>query len=422
MSNPFLFGDPVWGADFLNRKRELRRLVGRIRQGGSAVVTAEPRMGKTSLLLHLQRSAADLFVDRTPRVLFGYLDGQWMEGWDTVRFWREALTPLREVTDESLAAALRQAAEQAYDIMSLEAVFRALERAACRLVLLLDEFDALQREAALHRRGFYGALRSLASRHSSFSLVISSRATITDLNYHTREFSQGSPYFNFAQQITLYPFPEKAVAALLARAGEAFSSHDRAFIRRIAGPYPYFLQAAAYYLWEHHTGDDPVTRYERAGSDFFAEAGESVLRDIWDSWTPYMRMAFTLAALDSVPVLLEGRTFDVTGLRADLPYLIPELRKLERRGFLAADADLPGGYRPQAEVMVWYLADELARVLRPPGDPKDWLVAQQWEGLLKRSEKDALLRLLGHASSWFQEGVRAFIRAAAEGVARGMFP
>jgi hypothetical protein len=40
-SNPFIFGGPVHGEAFLNRKRELRRLVTRIQQGGSAVITAD---------------------------------------------------------------------------------------------------------------------------------------------------------------------------------------------------------------------------------------------------------------------------------------------------------------------------------------------------------------------------------------------
>ncbi len=419
--NPFIFGDPVRGEDFLDRRRELRRLVGRVCRGGSAVVTAEPRMGKTSLLLYLQDAKEDLFDDQTERLLFRYLSAQAMAGWDAAHFWREALRPLRSLTP-AVEEACRQAEGQGFDIATLENVFQALDDSGYRLVLLLDEFDDISGEAGLHQRGFYGALRTLASLFPSFSLVIGSRRTLTDLNYRTKEFAQGSPYFNFAQEIALQPFPESALNALLGRAGDTFSADDHAFLRRVGGRHPYFLQAAAYYLWETYQDgeEEPRARYEQAGQEFFAAAGESVLADIWGSWTPYMQIAFTLSTLDSIPLLLEGRSFDVQALLRDLPNLSPELRKLERRGFLRPDERLQSGYTPHAEVMLWYLAEELTRILRPEMELEEWLVRQQWDGLLKQGEKEALRRALHEVGDLLGEGAKAFIRAAAEGAARGL--
>ncbi|RME51570.1 MAG: hypothetical protein D6796_00565 [Caldilineae bacterium] len=415
--NPFTFGDPVTGEAFLNRKRELRRLVGRVRQGGSAIITAEPRMGKTSLLLHLRASAADLFDKSDGPLLFHYLDGHTMAGWDAARFWREAFRPLA-ARWKSARAVYEQGA---FEATAWEPVFQRLEKRGRRFVLLVDEFDALQNEPGLHGRAVYGMLRSLASRYRSFSLVIAARRSITDLNYRAREFAGGSPYFNFAQEISLEPLPDEAVKALLARAGERFVPADRAFLQRIAGRHPYFLQTAASYLWEmYEEADDAQARYRETGEELFAAAGESVLGDIWAAWTPYMQIAFTLAALDSASLLLEGRAFDIQALLRDLPDLSPELRKLARRGFLRPDERLQSGYTPHAEVMLWYLADELTRLLRGEMDLKTWLGEQQWDGLLKIGEKEALKKFLGKAVALLQKGASAFIKAAAEGAAKGM--
>ncbi len=420
LANPFIFGPPVRGQDFLDRRRELRRLVGQVQRGSSALVSAEPRMGKTSLLLHLQANRAALFGAEAEHLTFHYLDGHTFAGWDVPRFWREVLKPLAPLTP-ALRAAYERAQEQNFDAIELEAFFRTLDESGRRLVLLLDEFGSLQREPGLHQRAFYAPLRSLASLYASLSLIFASRRSITDLNYAARNFAGGSPYFNFAQEVTPRPFPQKDVTALLERGCERFSAEDREFLCRIAGSHPYFLQAAAYYLWDaYEEKDDAAQRRALAGREFFASAGESVLNDIWRSWTPYTQMAFTLAALDAMPVLLEGRAFDLGALLRDLPNLSPELRKLERRGFLRAVKRMGSGYTPQAEVMLWYLAEELTRVIRPDADLKDWLVKQQWDGLLKKGEKDALRAAFEQVGGLLREGASAFIQAAAEGAGRAL--
>jgi len=54
MSNPFFYGNPVFPDQFLDRRRELRRITGRItNQGQSTTIVGESRNGKTSLLLYL---------------------------------------------------------------------------------------------------------------------------------------------------------------------------------------------------------------------------------------------------------------------------------------------------------------------------------------------------------------------------------
>ncbi len=418
-TNPFIHGDIVRGDDFLDRKRPLRRLVGRIRTGGSAVVTAEPRMGKTSLLYRVQDEAVALFGDLEDRIIFRYLDGHTMSGWDENRFWEEALRPLYDLP---LVKAV-EGSQAAFNFGIWEQIFRQLEQDEYRFVLLIDEFSAMQHEPNLHQASVYGALRSLASRHTSFSLIIASRRTTTELNYESTAFAAGSPYFNFVQEITLPPFPQKDMGILLSRGGQ-FTPADRAFLKRIGGQHPYFLQTAAYFLWDwYEDEDDAITRYEKVGRDFYRSAGETTLSPIWESWTPYMQMAFTITALESMPNLLgaeQNQQFDINHLLRDLLNFAPELRKLETRAFLRKDTDKRSGYAPHAEVMLWYLADELTRVIRPDVGLEQWLTRQQWDGLLKRGEKEALGRAFQQAGGLLKEGASAFIKAAAEGAAKGV--
>ncbi len=419
MSNPFVFGDPVRGAEFLDRERELRRLRDRVRRGASAIVSAAPGMGKTSLLLHMEAARHQVFGPEAQGWVFHYLDAYTMSGWDTPRFWQEALEPMAQ-TDPSLQPAYAAVLQAPDDISVLEAFFEAVQQAGRRLVLAVDEFEALLHEPGLHAARFYGVLRSLASRFPSFSLVLSSRYSAAVLNERTRDFAQGSPYFNFAQEVILRPWPQRAVDALLARGGDRLDPVDRAFIQRIAGRHPYLLQAAAYYLWDMYEDETgPLGRRERAGREFFAEVAESLLLDIWRSWSPYMQMAFTLVGLEAMAAQLpNGRVFDLRALMRDLPHLTPELRRLEQWGFVVPDASRAVGYAPQAEVMVWYLAETLTRALRPEGvDLTSWLAAQEWQGVLKRGEMQALQRALAWVGGLLQEGVATLIRAAAEAAA-----
>ncbi len=414
--NPFVFGNPVRKEKgFFNRERELRSLKGRILKGGSALVTAEPRFGKTSLLLRLMDP--DLYGEAAAYLHLRYLDAQTLFGWDVPRFWAEALQPVRTLTP-AVEEAFRAAEKERFGTFVLERLFVRLEEAGERLVLLVDEFDAVLDIPGLHSVEFYGGLRSLASRFASLSLVLASRWSVTALNEATRDFSRlSSPYFNFMHEISLGPLPQKAVAALLAQAKERFDGDDRRFLERVSGGQPYFLQATAYFLWEARGRGLQGPQARREAGKQSLEQTRHILRDTWRLWSPYHKMAFTLAALDAFPRLLQGRKFDVGALRKSLPDLSPEQRELARRGFLRADSDRPGEYALQAELMLWFLADELTTLLRPSKpDVAAWLQEQEWDGILKRGAQKRLQKAIGGLKPLLQEGVSAIIEAAAKGV------
>jgi hypothetical protein len=106
-------------------------------------------------------------------------------------------------------------------------------------------------------------------------------------------------------------------------------------------------------------------------------------------------MTFTLATLDTLPRLLPNHEFDLDQLLLHAPVLAPEQRELRQRGFLSEDTSLRVGYTPRGDLMIWFLAEELTRLLRPSNvDVARWLTEQQWDGMLKKGQKEAIGNVL----------------------------
>ena len=417
-NNPFVFGNPVEGNSFFDRIRETNRLKDGILRGSSALVTADPRAGKTSLLFRLKDAV--LYGEAAARLRFRYLDAQTLNGWDVPRFWEHAFQAVKDITPD-VQQAYRSAALEKFGTFVVERILLRLDESGHNLVLLLDEFDIILEEPGLHKAEFYGGLRTLATRFPSLVLVIASRQPLEELNRRTQEFSRSaSPYFNFLEEISLGVFPLKETAALLARAGDKFDADDRFFLERTSGGHPYFLQICASYLWDAPKNGDRSERRYQAGQDCFQQVIPT-LQDTWRTWTPYQQMAFTLAALDLMPLLLPDREFDINRLLKDRPNFAPEQRILKNRGFLRPDPALAGGYAPQGEIMLWFLAEEFARLLRPQDpDLAKWLRDQQWEGQLKHGEIESLKNALKSLKPILKDGALAFIKAAAEGLGAGV--
>jgi hypothetical protein len=431
MSNPFFYGNPISSDQFLGRRKELRRIAGRIvNQGQSTAVVGEPRSGKTSLLDYLAApEARQLYKACEKRLLFSYLDAQTLGGkFSQAQFWEHVLSPFHERAiasspDSPLAQAYGMCRENDFGCFVLERFLAQMELTVWRLVLMLDEFDVLLHHPVLNSAEFFGSLRSLASRsRGALALVIASRRPLTSLNEATQQFSRtGSPYFNFLDEITLGPWPDKDIAELLRRAGERFTTDDRRFIAEVAGGHPYLVQVIAYELWEaYEEGEgDANRRRKQVGQSLYDEAALT-LSDIWRLWSPATRRASTAAALAHIPRLLEQHPLYVERLVRDLHDLGPELRSLKKRGFVAEDEAIPGGWRVRPQAFLWWLADELLQTVRRETPFEEWLQAQEWEGLLTRGEKQQLDKGIRAIVGLLKDGAKTLIEAAAKGAGEAM--
>ncbi len=434
MTNQFIFGTSVSGFNFIGRAREIRRIVGRLSNSGqSLAICGEPRIGKTSLLYHLQDPTLRevRYGELAANLFFQYIDAQTLDvSFDQNQFWQIALQPLVEKLEQThhvaMSAAYDTTKREGFGTFGLERLLAHMQSAGWRLVLLIDEFDNLLSHPVLHQAEFYGSLRSLASRYTSLSLVIASRQNLEQLNDKTSEYSHlGSPYFNFMTQVVLGALEKKDALQLVASLQPDLSAADAEFLYHVAGGQPFLLKTAAEALRDAYDDGEPgsLARWESASRDLY-DSARPILKETWQTWSPESRMAVAIVALASLPRLVTVRDFDLDELLSSLPDYRNEVDDLCKRGFLVHDASPESrtGYRLQAQVMLWWLAAELLRVTRPQDekDLGDWLRAQQWDGLIKGAEKAQLKKALASLGGLLKTGVESFIKASAEGFAKGL--
>ena len=412
--NPFIYGDPVSPEQFVNRQREVRKLVGRICTGQSSAVIGDPRSGKTSLLRYVQQPA--LYGDHASRLLFSYLDAQMLgTTFAPPHFWEYVLQPVSNLdrsTYPQVRTAYHTCQRESFGNFGLERLFAHLHQAGHCLVLLLDEFDNLLDNAAFHQAEFFGGLRSLASRSAGLVLVLASRQAPGDLNRKTEEFSRsGSPFFNIVSEITLKPFSQRATNELLARAGRDFIPADREFIIRLADGHPYFLQVAAGELWELREEADltPEERRQSAGEALYNKA-QDTLRDTWRLWKPEMQIAFAIIALNQSPALLGEREFNLQRLREKLADYTPETKQLAKRGYIRGSSD--DGWRVTGEVMLWFVADTLVQALRADSELGTLFHAQCWDGMFTNEEREQFKDAVQSLRALLKDNVDNFVKVA----------
>jgi hypothetical protein len=326
---------------FLDRKRQLRRVISRIvSRGQSTAIVGEPLSGKTSLLLYLAAPElrAELYDTDGEKLLFTYLDAQTFGGrFSQAQFWEYALRPFHEQAvvpepDAPLAQVYEICQENDFGTFVLERCLMQIDEAGWRLVLLLDEFDMLLHHPILNSAEFFGSLRSLNSRYPALALVTASRRDVGSLNKEAQELSlTSSPFFNTLAEVTLGAWPKKTVSELLGWAGRCFTSEDRRFIEEVASGHPYLLQTAASVLWEIYEDAErsPTQRRQQAGQELF-DLSRPMLEDSWHCWSPLVRRAMIAVTLTQITEMGD----DAGQPQPDLSNL-PAISDLLRDGFTA---------------------------------------------------------------------------------------
>lgn len=426
-ANPFRHGNPVPPDQLVGRKRERRRLASRIVTGQSSALIGEPRMGKTSLLDYL-RSAEHrdaTYGEAGENLLFSYLDAQGLDSaMDSAKFWACACAPLENRlphTDKVLQAAYAQCQASAFDTYAMSKLLQQVAAREWRLILLLDEFDTLLHHPELNSAGFFGGLRALSTRsRGALGIIIAGRRSLVALNEETQQFSRtSSPYFNFLSEVTLGPLSARDAATLLNRAGERFAAEDRRFVLRLGGGHPYLLQAAASALWDAYAEGLPRSAAWPQAVTRFREDAKVTLSDTWRLWSPAYRLAFIAAGIDQITAHAMGeREFHERRLLGKVRDLGPELRTLEKQGFIRRDNARGWDIYPQA--FLWWLADEIIRLTRNVRDPAEVLRVEQWEGMLTQGEKQYLHQALRVTGELLKDGTKTLIQGVFKEASSGI--
>lgn len=267
MANPFHYGTPAAGENFVGRKAELGALTDRVRNGINVVLISPRRYGKTSLLLRAQERleqgrpkavvvTANVLQCKDAGVLAGRLlaslyrspEGAWNRSRDAlsgfIRRFRinanvgfdDAGHPTFAFSPRFASADLDRVVTEVYSALAAEAEDRPV-------ALILDEFQAITR----HGAHLPGLLKGIGDEYPKVSLVVAgSQQHLMERLVTDRD----APLYNTAQRIALGPIDEATMSAYLSeratRGGKPMGEGVAARIFEVAGPVPDDIQHLAF--------------------------------------------------------------------------------------------------------------------------------------------------------------------------------
>ena len=364
IENPFSFGDPIKESKhFVGRRREVAEIYTAIGQASSISIVGERRIGKSSLLLHVTDPSVTQKNGLDPaKYIFAHFS---FEGYSTISptaLWRQILnSALGQVRQpallEQVAARLAREPLSHADLDDLLGKFRETD---VTFVVALDEFDTAAANPNFDK-DFFGGLRTLSAKHRVSWLVASHRDMI-DLRYAHSD-AIGSPFFNFFRVVSLGNFTDDDVDTLLktglADTGIAFKVSDRAFLNRYAGHHPYFVQAAAHYLFTAY-----AVRYLRAGQpdekwivERLRDVGRQQFRYYWDGSENGEKLILaTLALIEQGDVA----HYKLDQSLADKSPTKEMLRRLRQRALIEDDH----GSRPHvfSDLFIEWITEQVAYI------------------------------------------------------------
>jgi hypothetical protein len=213
--NPYQAGAPVLGQElFFGRKRLMARVLQRI-HNNSLLLHGERRIGKTSFQYQLKRRLQEL---NDPDIEFFpvYID---LEGIPQEKFFATVAHEILEELGPILPAELRRRIPvegDAYGYRSFvrdvrDVILALKERSSKRikLTLLIDEVDELN----AYEPRINQSLRSLFMKGFAEDLV----AVVTGVAIKKQWASEGSPWYNFFQEIEVKPFSREDGEELIRR-------------------------------------------------------------------------------------------------------------------------------------------------------------------------------------------------------------
>ncbi len=270
MSNPYHYGAPATGGQFIGRGSELDALVSRMRSGVNVVVMSPRRHGKTSLLLRAEERLArsrpraavvstNVFLCRDLTTLAGRLvsgayavpGARWARARQGITDFLHQLR-IRPVVDLDDAGRPRfsfSAGLTPGDADTVIAdVFELLGADSDRpAVLILDEFQAITR----HGDHLPFLFKALSDEHPRVSVVLAGS------QHHLMErlvVDEGAPLYGMAQRLALGPIPDAEWIPYLtgraADAGKSMALDAATEILTLAGPVPNDIQHLAFEAFE----------------------------------------------------------------------------------------------------------------------------------------------------------------------------
>src|SRR5512143_2223612 len=219
--------DPAY---FFGRQRELERLYSAVATHQCVSVVGERKLGKSSLLTRLSHAPTLQSFGLDPALyLFVYFDLESMASAQRSDFWMELLdTIASQLPPGDLAQGLRKQIDSGeVRFMTARRALRRLRDTGLEVVLLLDEFESLARNAQFDP-DFYGELRSLAGE-LGLVIITASKRSLYDLTYEDA-CTLSSPFFNIFSEMRAELLTDDDARQILrelsSRSGPAFCAEE----------------------------------------------------------------------------------------------------------------------------------------------------------------------------------------------------
>jgi transcriptional regulator with XRE-family HTH domain len=270
-SNPFIYGDPVPPEKFYGRQAarlDVKNRIGAIASQSINIVGFR-RIGKTSLLRYIQgRPTEFIAAERKPMIVS--LDLQ-----DRGRFSSPAgvVEGLRRGIMREQQGREPWSQDENDDPWAVQDGLEALRDSGVRLIVMLDEFEAIASEKF---QGWGEDWRSKASTQGLFSLVVASKRPISEIY---QSLGLTSPFGNIFSMTILGALDFEDWQRLV-QDGLVGSPVDEVilnWIGELAGGWPFYVQMAAALFWQERD-------LKRAEAAWKMQA-EPRLKELWQNLT-----------------------------------------------------------------------------------------------------------------------------------------
>ena len=231
--NPYIAGAPVLSDDmFFGRDKLLARMMN-VLHHNSLMITGERRIGKTTFLYHLKKALeADeggdyrffpVFTDLQGVPESAFFHAVMNDVVDTLKLSAETLTALRFRADDEDY----DGRDFSHDLQRVIEELKGRTPRGVKLALLIDEVDALNEYSErINQR-----LRSIFMKTFSEHLV----AIMSGVGIKRAWTSEGSPWYNFFDEIELTAFTREEAEALIRTPVEGYFRYEAEAVEKILG-------------------------------------------------------------------------------------------------------------------------------------------------------------------------------------------
>lgn len=379
MLNPFTPGVPSRGNSFIDREDELQLILEHTRKGISSAIVGNPHIGKTSLLRR--------FLE--PEIIGKVLPDPWqytliesdfhlMMSLTPETFWRDLLQSVVAFSPHVNPILGPVLAQEHFNAIQLNQIFQELARQNHRIILLLDEFDAMLSLPAFNTPDFLGALRTIAHKSGGLVLITASRESIAEMNeYLDQNYPNlyGSSLLNYLQNISIGALSPGEVTRWL---GQHFENSEIQHIERLSGRHPYLLQIAGQLAFK--TKKQGAVDFARLYPLFVDQAQEQ-FRDMWKCLNPKAQIALVIFTLDYLSGQIpSGEKFSLKQAEKQLVWYMAEIKDMARRGTLEAGSK--GQYKIGSLAFLFWIVEN--KIVGTRGDEPGeafaaWLTGKQYK-------------------------------------------